>query len=490
MKKKTQEKDAAEPMENVNFIQKPGKSSEKLTDKVDFLSQPYSRLVAGIILLITGILNLVFLGAGVGLANLAPSGTGSAFILGGFSWFYVTGLLPLVLGLSLCIYYIAGSWQGRIGRSDRLFVFHEKRPNFETITEVQRKEVVGMQYRNNKLGPKKIWILLLIPIGFNILQWILPLFNQPRAQTQTLPTVTFLTVVFQTVAMLILVLKPQRFFEAATDDKFYEFSFEPKAIGTDLDEVIPKIFDYSVPHKGKTLSVKSEDFKYVKRSGTFKIPVRFVLGIFLLTVSIISGFAEIAFGTYFVLIGAAYGVLLLVDAYMKDFTQSYEFIFDENNGDFCFYRKFREKFEKISIKNVKTVDNGYNFRRLDLFDIILALYLIAISYIQLHLGFLSILVPTVGVIADLVLFLILFVVLVALVSIFWIKPVESIKVSGKNINHQLEIPYSIGRSRLDDWRNAMRTVKKDREMKKTFIIRMSCIFALILTSMIVAFVIF
>ncbi|MHA1341105.1 MAG: hypothetical protein ACTSRZ_11950 [Promethearchaeota archaeon] len=223
------------------------KYSEPPHVKIEFNSQNYSRFVAGIILTIIGLVDLALLGAGIGDAEtLAEHGTGTWLILGGFSWFYIVGFMPLMVGVGLLVYYNLSSWFGRFGISENNYIFHEKRPNISNLIEIPKKNVEAIQFRNNFLGPKKTWVFVFVPISLYLLLWGIPLFDQPRAEQFTLPTLIVLTVICQIFAMGILIFAPQKYFEIASHDKYYDYWFSPLNFEEDAQQKISKLFDLNI----------------------------------------------------------------------------------------------------------------------------------------------------------------------------------------------------------------------------------------------------
>ena len=87
--------------ENSIVFKKTKNLREPISNIIKFNSFAFTRLIAGILLIIAGFLSLSVFGTDVG--HEVPYG--SAVFLGGPSWFYVTGLPALGFGFGLLLYF-------------------------------------------------------------------------------------------------------------------------------------------------------------------------------------------------------------------------------------------------------------------------------------------------------------------------------------------------------------------------------------------------
>jgi hypothetical protein len=192
--------------------------------EIRFTSYAITRLIAAIILILIGLSSYITFGIDVG----HEVELGSAVVLGGPSFFYLTGLPMLVIGLSVLLYFMLSIFRGTFSKSKNFYFFYEIRPGFPWLTEVPEKDIDAIRYQNDHLGPKLIWIVIFIP--FIVLQLMtgIPLFFVEKAGPQFVLSWSFvLYSLLEIIVLLILVIFQQNYFEIVTKERLYEMWFSP-----------------------------------------------------------------------------------------------------------------------------------------------------------------------------------------------------------------------------------------------------------------------
>ncbi len=227
---------------------------EPVKQQVTFFSSSHSRLAAALLFLAIAVVDMVYLTLHIGTPaadNIGGTynGTGTAVVLGGVSFFYPVGLPLLITGVSLAIYLIFSRFFGRFARSENFLFFHEFRFGVPWLTEVPRSHVEAVRYQNTHLGPKVLWSCFLIPYSIMVLQYGLPLFNQPRAETNILPTMMTLSAVGGIFALIFLLFWPQDYLEIASKDRLYEMWVAPTTNAFEVRDKIVDLFGITLlPH--------------------------------------------------------------------------------------------------------------------------------------------------------------------------------------------------------------------------------------------------
>jgi len=197
---------------------------EPVEDYVKFNSFAFTRLIASILLIINGLISYTIFGDDVG----HEVEFGSAIVLGGPSWFYVTGFPMLMTGLGLLIYFILSPFRGIFSKSKNFLFFSEIRPGFAWLTEIPKKDIEFVRFQNNHTGPKLAWIILMIPFIVLQLMTAIPLLAVENAGPDFVLSWTFIVLSFiDIVVLVVLVIFQQKYFEIATKEKLYEMWFSP-----------------------------------------------------------------------------------------------------------------------------------------------------------------------------------------------------------------------------------------------------------------------
>ncbi|MFX1357837.1 MAG: hypothetical protein ACFFA8_11230, partial [Promethearchaeota archaeon] len=345
---------------------------EPVEDVIKFFSLSVSRLIAALILIIAGIISFSIFGLDVG----HEVKYGSAVVLGGPSWFYVTGLPILGIGFTLLLYFFLSPFHGTFSKSNNFFFFYEIRPGFPWLTEIVRNDIEAIRYQNNHLGPKLGWLVFFMPFIVLQLMTAIPLFGAERAAPKyTLSWIFIIISILEIIALVYLVGFPQNYFEIATKERLYEMWFSPYKIRgqynfkEEFSEFIGCNFETS---KEERISMDDNDdsiFKDVSKTH-FQL-FSLIFGLFLIVSAIIMLTQMVLFGPLVWWIAITYGFILLVKSFCFDFSNHDEdhFYYDNDNEIFKFKRKFSYKFHYVSAFNVNDIGVKKWFRRLDFFDI-------------------------------------------------------------------------------------------------------------------------
>ncbi len=354
--------------ENSLTIKKIRDLREPVEKYIKFNSIAISRLIAAILLIIVGSITLLFFGLEVG--HEVPYG--SAVVVGGPSFFYVTGLPALGIGFGLMIYFILSPFRGIFSQSKNFYFFYELRLFCPWLTEIPKKDIEAIRYQNNHLGPKLGWIMLILPFIILQLMTAIPLFNVDSAGPNYVLSWIFLIIsIIEIIVLILLVLFQQNYFEIASRTHLYEMWFSPikfkqkSEFTEDLNSFLECEIKRDFKSDPKTQSIFSE------LNNTHFQLFNVIFGFFLIISGIVMATNMVLFGPLFWWVAIIYGFILLVKGYSLDFSNVEEdkFFYDQENSIFKFSRKFGIKFQYITAHNVESVKIRKWFRKLDFFDI-------------------------------------------------------------------------------------------------------------------------
>lgn len=456
-------------------------NSEQENQSISFISKNTSRLIAGILLASIGILDAVILGVNIGNAEeLGNAGMGTALILGGLSWFYFVGLIPLITGISLIIYYFTSIWNGKIATSPQDFTFHEQRFRKNGIYKIKKEEIDAIQYQNNLMGPKKTWVFIFVPLSIYILLYGLVLFDQPRAERITLPLMMVLSVVCMMVSLIILVLKPQKHLELASKENYYDYWFAPKNLNSESNESIENIFgfDNCKDKPDQSNLIKIEEINS-KETGcitihNWKTTFRLVLGLVLTITGLISAFGEIWFGYQFFYVTIPYGVILIIESVLSDFNSEFTFKWDKLNQRFSVGRKFKSKYHYRTFQKFTQATNQYVLKKIDIFDIISTAIMLYYGVSQIVLGWLASDLSIGMVLFDMISSSILIIAIIIYIFVYWLVPISSVSIQSGSIIHHIELPINpllrYFKRDLNNNRNENLDKKENNQKEKTGIL--------------------
>ncbi|MHA1724085.1 MAG: hypothetical protein ACTSXH_04490 [Promethearchaeota archaeon] len=465
--------------ENVVKIIKPSEFREPANITVEFLSVAFTRLIAAALFIISGIISLIVFGPGVGHHQTRY---GNAIFLGGPSFFYVTGLPVLMIGIGLFIYFFFSIFKGKFSSSDHFLYFQEIRPRLPRFTEISKDKIEALRFQNNQLGPKYTWIVILAP--FIVLQLLttIPLFTAERAAPAHVLSGTFLIIsILEIIDVYILVMYPQAYFEFASDEKLHEMWFAPRKLD-DLMENFQALFNLSIPSnetKNQPLFTEISDTHY----NLFRV----ILGVFLVGSTLIMIIGMVLFGSLFWWLGLIYGVILLVKARFYDFSdpQANKYFFDEQMRVFKFYRKFKNKFQYIIANNVSSAKLTKWFRRLDFFDVgLIGGMIVSLMILQVEGWKIA---DSMVAIRDNIISTIYMCVLIFLIFVFVCIPIDVVEFKTPTITYRIETTLRSKVKKqlsqfIEDLKNLPAMLKEPR-FKKTFLLRIIIIGILLLVGL-------
>jgi len=457
---------------------------EPVEDYVKFNSFALTRLIAAILLILNGLISYTIFGLDVG----HEVEFGSAIFLGGPSWFYVTGFPMLMTGLGLLIYFILSPFRGIFSKSKNFLFFSEIRPGFAWLTEIPKKDIEFVRFQNNHTGPKLAWIILFIPFIILQLMTAFPLLAVENAGPDFVLSWTFIVLSFiDIVVLVILVIFQQKYFEIATEEKLYEMWFSPiklknkshfKENFANLLDCNPNLRDIEKNDDDKVFSsVNSTNFQLFK----------LIFGLFLITIALIMLTQMVLFGPQVWWFALMYGSMLIVKAVLSDFSKKNgdSFNFNEESKEFKFKREFLQKFHYIAAKNVESISVKKWYRKIDFFDVFGICGLLVFLTLQQLEGWIA--ADTLTLRIDNVISTLLWILVIVLIILYLCFPIDFIEVKSPSITYRVQISLKLKESNIikqfiKNLKNFPKEIMEP-EMKKTFLIRMSGIFALIFGSL-------
>ena len=456
---------------------------EPVDNHISFISFALPRLIAATLLIIGGIISYIIFGDEVG----HEIKLGSAIFLGGPSWFYVTGLPMLIIGLSLLIYFIISQFGGIFSKSKNFFFFYELRPGFPWLTEIPKRDIEIVRYQNNHMGPKLAWIILFIPFIVLQLMTAIPLFSAERAAPEFVLSWTFLILsILEISALSILIYFPQNYFEIATKEKLYEMWLAPiKYRQSQFKEELSEFLDCSPNLREIGDGSNNEIFSEVN-SFNFQL-FKLAFGSFLIIISIIMLTQMVLFGPLVWWIALMYGIMLLIKSLFYDFSKKDgdTLQYSEASKKFRFKRVFNLKFHYVAANNVDSLKVSKWFRKLDFFDIFGISGLLIFLTIQQIEGWLT--ADTLSLKMDNLISTFLWITIIVIVIFYLCLPIDVIEINTKTITYRIPITLNSKESRIySKYLSNLKSFPKDvlnSERKKTFLLRMSIVLLLIFGAM-------
>ena len=456
---------------------------EPVEDYVKFNSIAITRLIASILLILNGLISYVIFGDDVG----HEVEFGSAIFLGGPSWFYVTGFPMLMTGLGLLVYFILSPFRGVFSKSENFLFFSEIRPGFAWLTEVPKKDIEFIRFQNNHTGPKLAWIILMIPFIVLQLMTAIPLLSAERSAPDFVLSWTFIALsIIDIIALVVLVFFQQDYFELATKEKLYEMWFSPiklknqsefKLTFANFLECNPNLRDVETNGHDKVLSsINTTNFQLFK----------FIFGLFLITIALIMLTQMVLFGPQVWWFALMYGLMLLVKAIFYDFSKKNgdNFKFNEESKDFRFERKFLNKFHYIATKQVESLSVKKWYRKIDFFDVFGICGLLVFPTLQQLEGWLA--ADTFTLRIDNLISTLVWILVIVFIIFYVCLPIDFIEIKSPSITYRVQITQNLEETnRINQYIKNLKNFPKEvmkQEMKKTFLIRIGIIFALLFGS--------
>ena len=351
------------------------KNREKPTKSIRFFSFRWSKFLAAIFLLFLGFLNLFIITGAISHHN-PPYG--NAVVLGGPSFYYVMAFFPHGFGIGLLLYAILHSHKANVGRSENYFYYNQFKKNSTVNTALPKTEIEMIQYQNININKNYAWVLTLVP--FSVLTAIqgVYLLMAPMLTDPTQGILFLVTAVLEIVALYFLALRPAHNLKVTTKENLYETWFTPYK---------EKITEIPIPEEDRIGKINTEFMNENKISPTHKHYTRLLIGIFFLAsglVMLIFYYVIHIFGYWYTMVSIIFGTLLIIKATVNDFSDKNGVLVDYNKEDktLNFERTSRSHFVKINTLQSTDLEVSNQFRRLNVFELLLIPILLAFSTIQ------------------------------------------------------------------------------------------------------------
>ncbi|TFF90393.1 MAG: hypothetical protein EU548_03235 [Promethearchaeota archaeon] len=475
---------------------------EPVKNHVKFNSFALSRLLAAIYFVTVGFWSFTVFGTGVGHHETRY---GNAFVLGGPSFFYFTGLPALVIGFSLLLYIALSTFRGTFSESENFYFFYENRPYCPWLTEVPKKDIEAIRYQNNHLGPKLTWILLLFPFIVMQLMTSVPLyFNNPRQGPEYVfsNTLTIISII-EIIALIILVFFPQNYFEIGTEEMLYEMWFAPIRLrnqpkqteeladffncGVEKEQTEREVESSSMEEKQKVSGASDMPFPEVSRTHFQLFDT--IFGLFLIISAIVMLTQMVLFGPLFWWVALMYGFMLIVKAFNYDFSRKKgdKYAFNMAKNTFKFERRFSYKFHYLTAYKVQSATHRKWFRKLDFFDIFGLGGMLIMLVLQQTEGWAiadSDIVITANIMSTIYMAIVLIFIL-----LYLCLPIDVVEFKTPSITYRIRVTEKLQEgSLLSKWIHNLKAFPKEvlqEDMKKTFFLRLGIYLILILGTLFV-----
>jgi len=470
--------------ENSLTIKKMRDLREPIESYLKFYSIAVTRLIAALLLLIAGIISFSIFGSDVG----HEIKYGSAVVLGGPSFFYVTGLPALGFGFGLILYFFLSPFRGTFSQSENFYFFYEVRPFCPWLTEIPKKDIEALRYQNNHLGPKYGWIMLFLPFIIMQLMTAIPLLMVGRAGPDYTLSWTFIIIsILEIIALILLVMFQQNYFEIATSTHLYEIWFSPLAKFKNQSENEKRFSRFlACDIEGEMQGDFTRQIKDSNLKDTHFQLFNVVFGLFLIISAIIMMVYMVLFGPLYWWIALMYGLILILKSICFDFSKKGgdKFYYSEKSRIFKFKRNFSYKFHYITNYKIESVSIKKWFRKLDFFDIFGLCGMLIMVMVQQVEGWA--IADTLPLITDNIISTVYMIVVLVFIFLYICLPIDVIELRSPSIVYQIPITLSREHQNLlqkyvMNLKNLPRDVLKD-DMKWTFILRLSVIILLILGS--------
>ncbi|MFX0001110.1 MAG: hypothetical protein ACFE9Q_13280 [Candidatus Hodarchaeota archaeon] len=466
--------------ENSLTIKKISELREPVAINIKFNSIAVTRLIVACIFIFIGVLTFLVFGTDVG----HQIKYGSAVVLGGPSFFYVTGLPALGIGFGLFLYFILSPFRGRFSSSKNFYFFYELRPFCPWLTEVPKKDIEAIRYQNNHLGPKPGWIMLILPFIVLQLMTAIPLFMVDRAGPDYVVSWVFLIIsVLEIIGLILLVMFQQNYFEIASKTHLYEMWFSPIKLKnrSELTEDFSKFLGCEIEREA------GSDVAFSEVNNTHFQLFDLVFGLFLIISAILMLTQMVLFGPLFWWVALMYGFILLVKAFCLDFSKKGgdRFYYNKERGIFKFRRNFSYKFHYIMSNKVEAIKIKKWFRRLDFFDIFGIGSMLVMLTIQQIEGWA--IADTISVIGDNIISTVYMGIVFMFIILYVCLPIDVIEFKTSSIVYRIRITLKLKDKNLihkfyNNLKGFPKEIKRDG-LYRTFILRIYVIIIIVLGSL-------
>jgi hypothetical protein len=452
---------------------------ESLENQFKFKSFSISRLIAGILFILVGIISIIL--SSLDLIN--EINYAGIFILGENSFFYFIGLPAFGIGFSIIIYFIMSPFEAIFSQSNKSFFIYEFRPLFPWITEIPKDNIRTMKYQNNYLGRKLAWILLLTPlIGFQLITAI-SMFITPSDISETyFSLILMICSILESSGLILLVFFSQYFYEIITEDLLYYMWFSPirSKKKSKFNKNFPEFLRYEFKQEEGVNNLLSKVSK--KHFQLFNL----IFGLFLIVGIIFINTSLFLIGPLVFWIFLLYGIVLVVKALNYNFSNQGgdSFGYNKNDQIFRFKRKFILKFQYITYYNVESVLVKKKFRKLELLDISFIGWILILSIAYQIESWIILNTPAFAL--NNIISTIIILLLHVFIFLYICLPIDQILIKTPQNIHRIEITTKTeGKSIFTKYINNLRKFPKEvlkEDLKKPFMLRLTLLLLLTLIS--------
>ncbi len=413
---------------------------------IKFVSASWSYLISGCLLFTAGLLDYFLLGHLIGHPGENAIGEyvgqGIAVFLGGISFFYTVGLIPLIIGAIFILYSVFSSKIVILAKNKNVIKIQEQRLLFPSYAELVYEDVQKIEHNNLGLKIKNAWILLFIPMAVRILQFGIPLFGEHRAADEILPTMMVITALIDIAIVFLLLLFPNHRINFHQKDKIFSLILFPLNQGRSYTLKLQQLLglecnaevdenELSVPKNGDCSIFNSGNSCVKDVKNLFKLG----FGLGLIVISLIGLMFEMIWGTDLAMVGISYGIWLVINALKKDFSN--ESCLDSTssiseNKDITYSTSFGRFFSHVKLINQKEpteVLNEERMRNFDLIDVIGIGLLLYLSTLELTWSWMFLSIFNWLILLDLIISTLFWLILMIFIGLYLIIPLEMVNVN-------------------------------------------------------------
>nr|MDO8085248.1 hypothetical protein [Candidatus Sigynarchaeum springense] len=279
------------------------------------ISVPWSRLVAGALLVVVGVLSFAILGIGFTDRNKI----GIWLYLGGPSVAFPAGLIPLITGAVLVAYALAAVKVIVMHEKFGLLTIRELRPLSEIRTTIPTKHIRFARESNAASGPRLLWIAF---FGFQIFLLLvdgISLLGNPHAFGTgfLVGGMYVLSACVQIASLILLLFVGSNSLTIITNEKVYTLYYhalpgQGRVSSSQQPSLLERILGTAFP---SAFDVNKREFKHPQ---DFK---RLVLGVGLISVPFVSRAFYVYAGELLWIPFVVFGGIMLVNWIKNDFSR-------------------------------------------------------------------------------------------------------------------------------------------------------------------------